>query len=144
MRYQILIEKLIYLTITRPDITYVVSMLSHFMQNPLEEHRVRYLKKEPGKGILYAANRNLSIEVFTDADWVGCTANKRSTDGYCTLFGGNLVTGQSKKFSVIVRSSVEVEYRTMADGVCERVWIKYLLEEIGFSISKSVVLLCDN
>ena len=59
--YQRLKGKLLYLTLTRPDIAYIVQTLSQFMQNPKRSHLeaahrvVRYIKNEPGLGILLSA-----------------------------------------------------------------------------------------
>ena len=73
-RYQRLVGKLIYLTHTRPNITYVVCVVSQFMHAPIEEHMeavyriLRYLKGAPGKGLLYSKNGVSNIEGYTDAD----------------------------------------------------------------------------
>lgn len=50
--------------------------------------------------------------------------DKRSTSGYCTVLGGNLVTQQSKKQLVIARSSAEAEYKAMTHHVCELLWLQ--------------------
>ncbi|CAL9003349.1 unnamed protein product, partial [Prunus brigantina] len=52
---------------------------------------------------------------------------KRSTSGYFTFVGGNLVTWRSKKQNVVSRSSAEAEYRGMAHGICELLWIEKTL-----------------
>ena len=97
-QYQKLVGKLIYLAHTRPDISFAVSMVSQFMHSPRPEHYeavlriLRYLKGTPGKGLLFANNGHLEVEVYTDADWAGSITDMRSTSGYCTFVGGNLVT----------------------------------------------------
>ncbi|KAK8938972.1 hypothetical protein KSP39_PZI010912 [Platanthera zijinensis] len=109
--YQRLVGKLIYLSHTRPDISYVVGVLSCFMHSPKARHidvahRVlRYLKSSPGKGIMFSPNKELSIEVYTDADWAGSPTDRRSTTGYCSMVGGNAVSWRSKKQHVVARSS---------------------------------------
>ncbi|KAE8668064.1 putative ion channel POLLUX-like 2-like isoform X2 [Hibiscus syriacus] len=115
-RYQRLVGKLIYLSHTRPDIGFSVSMVSQFMNNPNEEHMeavyriLRYLKLTPGKGLFFEKNQRRDIEVFSDADWAGSIQDRRSTSGYCTYVWGNLVTWRSKKQSVVSRSSAEVNF----------------------------------
>ncbi|GMP56109.1 hypothetical protein CsSME_00020702 [Camellia sinensis var. sinensis] len=112
-RYRRLVGKLIYLTVTHPDITYAVGVVSQFMHAPRQPHFVavcrilQYLKRAPGRG---------------DADWAGNTTDRRSTSGYCTFVGGNLVTWRSKKQTVVARSSAEAEYRAMAHTVSEMLW----------------------
>ncbi|CAL8115437.1 unnamed protein product [Prunus armeniaca] len=119
-RYQKLVGRLIYLAHTRPNIAYVVSVVSQFMHSPSVDHMaavmriLAYLKSTPGKGVLYRKNGHLRIEGFTDADWAGDVTDRRSTSGYFTFVGGNLVTWRSKKQKVVSQSSAEAEYRGMA------------------------------
>ncbi|KAE8675841.1 hypothetical protein F3Y22_tig00111640pilonHSYRG00005 [Hibiscus syriacus] len=61
---------------------------------------------------------NLTLEAYTDADYVGSIIDRRSTSGYCTFFEGNLVTWRNKKQNVVARSSAEVEFRAMALRIC--------------------------
>jgi len=95
--------KLIYLSHTRPDISYVVSVVSQFMHCPSKNHMdtvvqiIRYLKSAPGKGLIFSKNGHLDIEGYTNADWVGNLSARKSISGYFTFVGGNLVTWRSKK-----------------------------------------------
>ena len=97
-RYQRLVGKLMYLSHTRPNIAYVVSVVSQFMHNPSEDHMdaviriLRYLKSSPGKGLLFSKNGHLRINGYTYADWARNISNRRSTSGYFMFVGGNLVT----------------------------------------------------
>lgn len=59
-----------------------------------------------------------------------CKVDRRSTSGYCSFVGGNLVTWRSKKQNVVARSSAEAEFRAVAHGICEIMWIRRLLEEL--------------
>jgi hypothetical protein len=102
-RYQRLVGKLIYLSHTRPDIAYVVSLVSQFMHSPSEEHMkavfqiLRYLKASPGKGLMFRKYNHLNIDGYTNADWAGNIVDRKSTSRYFTFVGGNLVTWRSKK-----------------------------------------------
>lgn len=72
-RYQRLVGKLIYLTLTRPDISYV-GVANHVIHTPttshLEEayHILHFLKKSLGQGLLYGKQKDLRVEVFTNAN----------------------------------------------------------------------------
>ena len=96
--YQILVGRLIYLTHTRPNITYVVDIVSQFMHAPSEDHMdavyriLRYLKGMPGKDLLYSKNGVSNIEGYIDTNWAGHQTTKRSTSGYLTFTEGNLIT----------------------------------------------------
>ncbi|XP_019179162.1 PREDICTED: uncharacterized protein LOC109174378 [Ipomoea nil] len=149
-RYRRLVGKLNYLTITRSDITFPVSVVSQFMANPTKFHWeaavrvVKYLKSAPGRGILYANHGHMSVEAFSDADWVGSLSDRKSTTGYCVFLGGNLVSWKSKKLSVVSRSSAESEYRPMTHVACEVMWLCNVLGEIGVKVNKLIPLWCNN
>jgi len=80
------------------------------MHQPQEDHIkaamriVRYLKGTPGSGIMFQKHGHLNIEAYTDADWAGNPNDRRSTSGYFTFVGGNLVTWRSKKQKVVALS----------------------------------------
>nr|GEZ24668.1 putative ribonuclease H-like domain-containing protein [Tanacetum cinerariifolium] len=158
-RYQRMVKKLIYLSHTRPDIAYAVGVVSQFMHQPQVAHIVavfriiRYLKGTPNLGVLFRPNGHLNIQIYTDvdwagdkgtrrstsgyfslvgdADWAGDKGTRRSTSGYFSLVGGNLVTWRSNKQKVVALSSVEAEFRGIAKGVAEALWIRKLLSEVG-------------
>ncbi|GJU37419.1 putative RNA-directed DNA polymerase [Tanacetum coccineum] len=115
-RYQRLVGRLIYLSHTRPDIAYAISVVSQFMHNPSKDHMkavfriLRYLKKSPGKGLLFKKGGNMEVMGYTDADWAGNAVNMRSTSGYFMFVCGNLVTFRSKKQKVVARSSAESKF----------------------------------
>ncbi|BBH03624.1 hypothetical protein Prudu_014548 [Prunus dulcis] len=142
-RYQRLVGKLIYLAHTRPDIAYAVSVVSQFMHEPREVHMqaveriLRYLKSSPGKGLLFSKHNNFAIEAYTDADWAGSISDRRSTTGYS-------LTWRSKKQTVVARSSAEAEFRAMAHGVCELLWLKILFRDLRITIQGPMRLFCDN
>lgn len=105
---------------------------------------LQYLKDSPGRGIWMQRNRHSYISAYTDADWAGCQTDRRSTTGYCTFVGGNLVTWKSKKQNVVARSSAEAEYRAMASTTSEIIWLRALLQDLGFDSSQPTKMFCDN
>ncbi|CAL2275786.1 unnamed protein product [Prunus armeniaca] len=149
-RYQRLVGRLIYLSLTHPDITYAVSVASQFMHSPSEDHMavvmriLSYLKSALGRGLLFKKNGHLDLKGYIDVDYAGNITDRRSTSGYVTFFGGNLVTWRSKKQNVVSRSSAESQYRGIAQGVCEILWLRWLLAEIGFRPNAATKLHCDN
>ena len=108
-------------------------------------HILRYLKSAPGKGILFTKNVDCqSVEAYSDADWAGAIDDRRSTWGYFTFVGGNLVTQRSKKQNVVARSSVEAKFRGMTLGICEALWLRLLLMDLGYLPRQPIWLYCDN
>ncbi|BBG93508.1 ABC-2 type transporter family protein, partial [Prunus dulcis] len=149
-RYQRLVGRLIYLSHTRPDIAYAVSVVSQFMHSPSEDHMnavlriLRYLKSAPGKGLMFSKHGHLNIDGYSDADWAGNVTDRKSTSGYFTFVGGNLVTWRSKKQNVVALSSAEAEFRGMTKGICELLWLRKLLTELGYKPTSTMNLFCDN
>lgn len=86
------------------------------MHHPREMHLqavdriLQYLKESRGKGILFKRGGDMVLEAYTNADYVGSLVDRRSSSGYCTFLGGNLVTWRNRKQHVVARSSVESEF----------------------------------
>nr|XP_034894181.1 uncharacterized mitochondrial protein AtMg00810-like [Populus alba] len=149
-RYRHLVGKLIYLTISRPEITYSVNTLSQFMQEPKLHHLktahrlLHYLKAAPGQGLLFPLDSPLHLIGYCDADWASCPITRRSVTGYCTFLGKSLVSWKSRKQTTVSRSSAEAEYRSMAVAACELTWLRYLLKDLGVSHPGPTKLFFDN
>ncbi|XP_019101789.1 PREDICTED: uncharacterized protein LOC109133260 [Camelina sativa] len=101
--YRELIGRLLYLTITRPDITFAVHNLSQFLSCPTDTHLqaayqiCHYIKGNPGQGLFYAANSEPFLNAFSDADWGTCPETRRSISGFCVYLGKSLISWKSKK-----------------------------------------------
>jgi hypothetical protein len=115
--YRQLVGSLLYLTHSRPDLSYVVGAVSRFMQEPHElhwkvaKHILRYIQGTITFGIHYAKDSTLDLIGFTDSDWVGDSIDCKSTSGYSLSLGSGPICWSSKKQVVIALSSVEVEYK---------------------------------
>lgn len=148
-RYRRLVGRLIYLTITRPELSYSIHILSQFLHSPRQPHWeaalrvVRYLKQSPGQGILLRPT-SLDISAYCDSDWASCPMTRRSTTGYFITIGGSPVSWKTKKQTTVSRSSAEAEYRAMAATVSELIWLRSLLRSLGVVVSRSIPLHCDN
>ena len=91
-----------------------------------------------------ACNKSIEVVGYCDADWAGDRVDRRSTTGYCTFIGGNLVTWKSKKQKLVSCSSAEAEYRSMRKLTSELIWIKGLLRDLGIEINTPMTMHCDN
>ena len=92
---------------------------------------------------MFRKNGHLNMEGYSDADWAG-SSDRKSTSGYFTFIGGNLVTWRSKKKKVVTLSSAEAEFRGISKGICEVIWLRSLLNEIGYTPNNEMNLYCDN
>ncbi|GAV71858.1 hypothetical protein CFOL_v3_15347 [Cephalotus follicularis] len=120
------------------------------MYAPKESHMeaalrvLKYLKREPGLGILMPSHSNLKLEAYCDSDWAKCPMTRRSLTGYCIKFGGSLIYWKTKKQATISKSSAKAEYKAMASTTCEVIWILGLLKDLGVEGLNPVSLHCDN
>ena len=104
---------------------------------------LRYIKGSPGKGIWMKNNNSNEVCGYSDADWAG-SFDRKSTTGFCTFVGGNLVTWKSKKQNVVARSSAEAEYRAMASTASELTWVRQVLADLNITNHEPIKMFCDN
>ncbi|XP_026451083.1 uncharacterized protein LOC113351284 [Papaver somniferum] len=148
--YRQLVVSLNYLTITRPDISYAVHIVSQFMSAPRTSHFdavlriIWYIKGTLYQGLHFSTTSDLRLRAYTDSDLEGDVTERRSTTGYCMFLGNSLISWLSKKQSVVSRSSAEAEYKTMAHTTAEIVWLRWLLGDMGIYLTESTPIYCDN
>ncbi|GJS34646.1 ribonuclease H-like domain-containing protein [Tanacetum coccineum] len=100
--YRSLAGSLQYLTFTRSDLSYAVQQLCLYIHDPREphlnamKHVLRYLRETTDLGLQLFRSPTSQLIAYSDADWAGCPAMRRSTSGYCVFLGDNLLTWSSK------------------------------------------------
>ena len=146
--YRQLIGSLLYLANTRPDLSFSMSILSQFSTHPRRSHwqaaiRVlRYLRGTLDYGLHYAGGDVLVG--YSDSDWAGCVDTRRSTTGYCFMFGSGLISWKCQKQPTTARSSTEAEYRSYMDTISEALWLRQLLDHLVASSSSPTVIYSDS
>ncbi|KAK3009190.1 hypothetical protein RJ639_013530 [Escallonia herrerae] len=148
--YRQLVGSLLYLTLTRPDISYAVGVMSRYMQNPKKLHLeavrgiLRYVKGTLDYGIIYKKGGDCKLVGFCDADYAGDHDTRRSTTGYIFTLGSGVVSWCSKRQPAVSLSTTEAEYRAAAMAAQESTWILQLLEDLHQPIEYPISLYCDN
>lgn len=149
-QYRRLVGGLIYLTNTRPELGYIVHILSQFMQMTLLPHWeaalrvVRYLKGCPRQGIFLKSKPDLQISAYCDSDWSGCPLSRRSLSAYIIFLGDSPIAWRTKKQDCVALTSAEAEYRAMSDTLKELKWLKGLLQSFTLPHPAPMKLFCDS
>lgn len=149
-KYRRLVGQLLYLNLTRPDISHAVQQLSQYMNAAYSGHWdaalhvLKYLKGCPSLGLFYSASSSTCLEAYCDADWGTCPDSRVSLTGYCIIFGDSLISWRCKKQSTISVSSAEAEYRAMSVTTRELLWLSYLFKDFHTELQLPISLKCDN
>jgi len=121
---------------TRPDLSFAISLLSHFQADPGVEHWkallhvIGYVKNTIDFGLTYSRDAELSPLAYVDTDYGGCRDTRRSTSGFVFLMAGGVVTWSSKQQAAVALSTVEAEYVAMSQCAQQMVWMQMWLDEI--------------
>jgi len=125
--YKRLIEKLIYLTVTRPDITFVIGVLSRFTHQLKKAHwsaalrNLAYLKSCPGKGLVYRKHGHVHIFEYSDSSYVDDRGDRKSTIGHCIFVGGILWLGGVRSKMLYLARVQKLSIRAINHTACEMV-----------------------
>ena len=148
--YHHLIGSLIYLVKSRPDLCFVVNTLSQFMVDPWRVHLIaakhvlRYLTGTVDFGLDYRRSNGIRLIGFTDSDWAGSVADRKSTSGCCFSLGSAATLWFSWKQKSVALSFVEAEYMAASQANCEALWLCKLLVNLFDQELRSMVIYCDN
>lgn len=155
--YQSALGCLLYITLAiRPDIAYSVIKLSRFASNPSQDHIIgikrilRYLSNNKDIGITYniakslKQNNNHFISGYSDSDYGGDLINYKSTTGYIFLLAGGPISWKSKLQPLIAQSTTEAEYIAINTTIKEAIYLKALLDELGYYKQNKFPIYTDN
>jgi hypothetical protein len=148
--YQSMIGSVMYLMVgTRPDLAYAIGVLSRFSANPKAAHlsalkRIfRYIKNTSKVGITLGGQDN-ELLAFADAAFGDDRATGHSTSGYVIMLGDGPVSWSSKRQSLVTQSTTEAEYVGASQAAREVMWIRGILEELGYSQDSATKIFGDN
>ena len=147
--YKQMVGSLMYLTATRPDLMFVVSLISRFMANPTELHFatakriMRYLKGTLEFGIWYQREGKSELLGYINNNYAGDVDDSRSTSDYVFLMSEGAVAWSSRKQPIVTLSTTESEYVAAATCAYQAIWMKRILKEIGHEQDEEMILFCD-
>ncbi|GJZ78739.1 retrovirus-related pol polyprotein from transposon TNT 1-94, partial [Tanacetum coccineum] len=147
--YRGMVGTLIYLTASRPDLTFVVCMCARYQAKPIEKHlhavkRIfKYLRGTVNRGLWYPKDSSISLTAYADADHVGCQDTRRSTYGSMQLLGDRLVSWSSKRQKSVAISGTEAEYIALSGCCAQVLWMRSQLTDYGLGSNK-IPINCDN
>ncbi|KAE8681852.1 hypothetical protein F3Y22_tig00111303pilonHSYRG00095 [Hibiscus syriacus] len=148
--YRQLVGSLIYLTLTGPDISYAVGVMSRYMQNPKKPHLeavrkiLRYVKNTIDYGLLYKKCEDCRLVGYCDADYAGDHDTRRSTTGYVFKLGSGTISWCSKRQPMVSLSTTEAEYRAASMAAQESTWLIQLMNNLHQPVDYAISLYCDN
>ena len=139
-----------YLTTTRSDITFDVTLLSRFMHCASELHLqaakriVRYVKGTLSYGIKYSHLQNLMLHGYSNSDWAGSMDDMKSISGYCFSFGSGMFSWCSKKQDNVAQSTTEAKYAVATAAVNQAIWIRKILAHLHMNQLEPTKIYVDN
>jgi hypothetical protein len=148
-KFRGMVGSLMYLTASRPDIVYAVSLCARFQSNPRESHvkvikRIfRYLKSSDNLCLWYPKLCDFTLVGYTDADYAGFLVDRKSTSGMAQFLGPCLVSWGTRKQNSISLSTTEAEYIAAASCCTQMLWLKQQLSDFGVNCG-TLEIRCDN
>ena len=139
-----------YLTTTRPDIMYSVSLVSRYMECPKEIHLaaakriLRYVQGTIDCRVFYKRGDKSDFCGFTNSDYARDKDDRKSTSGYVFMLGSGAVAWSSKKQSIVTLSTTEAEFVAATACACQAIWFRKILEELQFKQRGPTAIYCDN
>ncbi|KAD0618051.1 hypothetical protein E3N88_43979 [Mikania micrantha] len=149
-RYRSMVGGLMYLTHSRPDIAFAVNVLTRFMQTPSKDHfgaakRVlRYVSGTIDYGLWYTPQNGICLEGYSDSDWAGSIDDRKSVSAYGFNIGSGAISWCVKKQNSVALSSTEAEYISATAATCQAVWLRRILEDLGFKQMEATTIWCDS
>ncbi|KAK8571246.1 hypothetical protein V6N13_103375 [Hibiscus sabdariffa] len=148
--FKSIVGSLRYLTITRPDITYVVGFVSRFMENLKQDHWIvakrilRYVKVTLDHGLFYKYSQNSKLVGYSNSDYGGDIDDRKSNFGCLFHIGSTAFSWSSKKQQMVALSTCEAEYIADAACTCQAIWLKNILDELNFAQEGPTTIYVDN
>ncbi|CAI7857526.1 unnamed protein product [Closterium sp. NIES-54] len=116
----------------------------------MHDHEVHDLEEcmlvDANRGIFYPTHSKPQFELvgFSDADYAGDSADRKSPTGYVYCLNGAAISWQSKRQPMVALTTTESEYISLCLCIQEGVWLKRLFGEFGHELAGGVSVFVDN
>lgn len=137
--------------ISRPDIAYAVNVVSQHAENPQKVHCnavrriLKYIKGTAECGIRFASDKmNLRINAYSDADFAGDTATRKSTTGYVIMLNNSPISWGARKQRIVTLSTTEAEYVAASETIKDLIWVDRLITNLLSGGYEKPVVRIDN
>jgi hypothetical protein len=133
---------------TRPDITFAVSTLSQFLDNPGDVHWeavkciFRYLSGTWDFKLTFGAERH-DLVGYMDADGM-MQDHRHAISGQAFLIDGGAVSWSSWKQELVTLSTAKAEYVAATHAAKEAIWLRWLIHELFPLLARPTILHCNN
>ncbi|GJY77545.1 retrovirus-related pol polyprotein from transposon TNT 1-94 [Tanacetum coccineum] len=113
--YRGMIDTLLYLTASRPDLQFAICMCARYQARPTKKHlnavkRIfQYLKGTIHRGLWYLKDSSFALTTFADADHAGCQDTRRSTSGSIQLLGDRLSFRRDHNLPTMALDSIKFQ-----------------------------------
>ncbi|GKE73456.1 putative ribonuclease H-like domain-containing protein [Tanacetum coccineum] len=147
--YRSMIDSLMYLTASRPDIMFAVYACSRFQVTPKTSHlnavkRIfRYLKGKPKLGLWYPRVSLFDLEAYSNSNYARANLDRKSTTRGCQFLGRRLISWQCKKQTIVATSTTKAEYIAAANCHGQVLWIQNQMLDYGFNFMNTKIYI-DN
>ncbi|GKC01230.1 retrovirus-related pol polyprotein from transposon TNT 1-94, partial [Tanacetum coccineum] len=147
--YHGMIDTLLYLIASRPDLQFAICMCAGYQARPIKKHlhavkRIfRYLRGTVNRGLWYSKDSSISLTAFVDADHAGFQDTRRSISGTMQFLRDRLVSWSSKMQKSAAISSTKAEYIALSGCCAQVLWMRSQHTDYGFGFNK-VPMYCDN
>jgi hypothetical protein len=149
-QYKSIVRALQYLTLTRLDIAFSVNKVCQFLHAPTTVHWdavkriLRYIKQCIKLVLHINKSPSTLVSAFSNVDWGGSIDDIRSMGDFEVFLGSNLISWSARKQPIVSSSSIESEYKAIANSTPEIMWVQILLNDLNINSPRTTKLWCDN
>nr|GEY21001.1 retrovirus-related Pol polyprotein from transposon TNT 1-94 [Tanacetum cinerariifolium] len=140
--YRGMIDTLLYLTASRPDLQFAICMCARYQARPIEKHihaikRIfRYLRETINRGLWYPKDSSVALTTFADADHAGCQDTRRSTSSSLQFLGERLISWSLKRQKSAAIFSTKAKYIALSGCYAQILWMRSQLTDYGLEFNK--------